>query len=628
MLASRCATVAESKSADMPRSFAHFEASAIEQSIPSRFEEQAERFADRLALDGREHLTYAQLNSFANGLAREIQNACPGAADGFDPVAVLLPRGGEAVAALLATLKAGKIHVSLDATFPRDRVALQFADSQARLVLTTPAHRALAESLSPDRILMVEIPSSISPCANLGLAIPPDAPATIQYTSGSTGSPKGVLNLHRNILHNVHAHTGSGQIVASDRFLPNGLLGSLNALLNGASVFPYALKQAGLASLSGWLRDNEITVMSAVPTTFRRFAAQLSAHDRFPHLRLIKLTGEPMYRRDVDLFQQRFTPGCWLQFSLALTETGAVTLRLIGHDLKADQDLLPVGFPVPGKELLLFDDERRPVPEGETGEIAVRSGYVAAGYWRQPDLTAARFLSNPEQPGIRTYLTGDLGRIGSDGMLTHLGRKDFQVKIRANRVELAEVEAALLGVDGVREAAVVARPDESGETRLVAYFVPSAMPAPPFAVVRRALAAKLPGYMVPTTVTPLEQFPLLPNGKVDRRALPDPPRLTVARESPSFTPPRTDAELLIAETWRAVLRLERVDVRDNFFDLGGDSLAALEAATEAERKTGVRISPVSMASQTLAQVAAIVQERLPERRSGLMLAVRRLMGGR
>jgi amino acid adenylation domain-containing protein len=611
----------------MTRSFTPFEASAIEQSIPSRFEQQAETCAHRLAIGGRQELTYAQLNSFANGLARQILEASSRSAAGFETVVVLVPRGAEAVAALLAALKAGKIHVSLDATFPRDRIAAQFADSQARVVVTTPSQRALAESLSPERILVVEIPSSISPCENLGLAIAPDAPATLQYTSGSSGSPKGVLTLHRSILHNVHCHANSGGSGVDDRFLPNGLLGSLNALLNGASVFPYAVKEGGLASLSGWLRENEITVMSGVPTTFRRFAAQLTADDRFPHLRLIKLTGEPIYRRDVDLFQQRFPPGCFLQFSFALTEASAVAWRLIGHDVKSDRDLVPVGLPVPGKEVLLLDDQRRPVPAGETGEIAVRSRYLAAGYWRQPDLTEARFLRDPEDPAVSTYLTGDLGRFGPDGMLVHLGRKDSQVKIRANRVELAEVEAALRGIDGVRDAAVVARPDESGETSLAAYFVPSVTPPPPFGLVRRALAEKLPGYMVPATVTPVAQLPLLPNGKVDRRALPDPPRSPAARQPDSYKPPRTPMELLVAESWREILRLERVGASDNFFDLGGDSLAAIESALVLERRTGVRISPVSIASQTLAQVAAFYQERSPAPRSSLMPALRRFIGG-
>jgi acyl-coenzyme A synthetase/AMP-(fatty) acid ligase/acyl carrier protein len=406
------------------------------------------------------------------------------------------------------------------------------------------------------------------------------------------------------------------------------LLSSLNALLNGGSVFPYAVKEAGLAALPGWLRENEITVMSAVPTTFRRFAAQLTYSDRFPHLRLIKLTGEAIYRRDVDLFQERFPPRCLLQFSFAVTETSAVVWRLIDHDVKDDRDLVPVGFPVPGKEVLLLDEEHRPVASGQTGEIAVRSRYIAMGYWRQPDLTKARFLADPEDPGVRTYLTGDLGRIDPDGMLVHLGRKDSQVKIRANRVELAEVEAALRGVDGVCDAAVVARPDESGETSLAAYFVPSTTPPPPFGLVRRALAQKLPDYMVPATVTPLVELPLLPTGKVDRRALPDPPRSPAARESGSYTPPRTPMELLVAESWRAILRVERVGASDNFFDLGGDSLAAVESLSVLERKTGVRISTVSMASQTLAQVAAMYQERSSVSRPRLLPALRRLIGRR
>ncbi|HLG95230.1 MAG TPA: non-ribosomal peptide synthetase [Bryobacteraceae bacterium] len=604
-----------------------FKASDIEQSIGDAFEIQAAKHGDRLALGGRKNFTYAQLNSLANALGREILDAAPSSTPGVEPVAVLLPRGQEAVVALLATLKAGKLHVALDAGFPRERLAAQLADSQARLLLTSPAQRSLAESLAPERVLAIEIPSFISPCANLGLQIPSDSAATIQYTSGSTGAPKGVINLHGNIIHNVYCHASTGRIGASDHFLPNGLLGSLNALLSGASVFPYAVKEFGLASLSGWLRENGITVMSLVPTTFRRFAAQLSISEQFPNLRLIKLTGEAIYPGDIRLFQERFAPGCFLQFSYALTEAGSVAWRFIGHEATANQDLVPVGLPVPGKEVLLLDDQHRAVPAGAAGEIAVRSRYLAAGYWRQPEQTEARFLRDPSESGVRIYLTGDVGRMDSDGMLVHLGRKDSQVKIRANRVELAEVEAVLRGVDGVGEAVVVARPDESGENYLAAYFVPSSTPPPPFGVVRRALAQKLPDYMVPAAVMPLTELPLLPNGKVNRNALPEPPRRTVARESREFTRPRTPMELLIADCWRNILRVDRVGTSDNFFDLGGDSLAAVELATELERQTGVRVSPVSLASQTLAQLAASVEE-LSTPPSRLMRAARRLIGGR
>ncbi len=597
----------------------------FDESIPSRFESQVERYADRLAVRSRARaFSYAELNSFANALAREILDTAPIAPEGPEPVAVLLPRGIEAIAALLAVLKAGKIHVGLDPGLPPDSLIAQFADSQARIVVTESAQRDVAELLGARSIVSVKIPNDISICANLGLGLPGDAPAAIQYTSGSTGTPKGVLTPHCNIVHNATSPTGAGRLDFMDRILPNRLLTSLNGLMNGACVFPYSVKQEGLGSLGSWLVENEITVMSIVPTMFRRFAATLGENHRFPRLRLIKLTGEALHSGDVELFRRHFAPGCFLQFSFATTETGGVASRLIGHDDKVDGDVVPVGSPVPGKEVLIFNDDGSPAGAGEAGEIAVRSRYIALGYWRKPDLTQERFLSNPENPAIRTYLTGDLGRIGSDGMLVHLGRKDFQVKIRANRVELADVEAAMRSVDGVRDAVVVARPDGSGEMCLAAYFLPSVAPAPPFALVRRALAAKLPDYMVPTTVTMLEQFPLLPNGKVDRRALPDPVP-AVGRMDPG-PPPRTPMELLVAESWRTVLHLERISASDNFFDLGGNSLAAVEALLLLERKTGVRLGPFALASQTLAQVAAVYEDRRHNSRPGLLPALRRFLG--
>ncbi len=614
----------------MTDSFTPFEASATGLSISACFERQAERHAGRLAVHGRQDLTYAELNHFANRMARDIRSVSPDFAESSEPIAVLLPRGVESIAALVATLKAGKIWVPLDASLPRDRIAAQIADSQAGLIVTDPAHAVLAESLAPGRVLVVEVPASIAACENLLLAIPPDAPAGIQYTSGSTGSPKGVLQLHRNILHNVRCHSEAGRIGPGDRFVPNGLMGSLNALLNGAGVFPYAVKEGSLGVLSGWLRENEITVLSAVPTTFRRFAAQLTEEDRFPRLRLIKLTGEAIYGRDVELFQQRFSRGCVLQFSFALTETNAVAWRTIDHDTKVDQDLVPVGTPVVGKEVLLLDDQRRPVARGETGEIAVRSRYLAAGYWRQPELTAARFLPDPEDPDVRTYLTGDLGRIGPDGMLVHLGRKDSQVKIRANRVELAEVEAALRGVEGVRDAAVVARLDDAGENLSGGIFRRLADAA---TAIRRG--APRSGAEVARLHGPRHGDGIAPFAAASEwQGRPAIPVRCAASGAGArcwaFIPPRTTMESLVAETWRAILRVERVGTSDNFFDLGGNSLAAVESATVLERKTGVRMSPVAMASQTLAQVAGMYQERstatLPTN-GGLMPTLRRFLVG-
>ena len=227
----------------------------------------------------------------------------------------------------------------------------------------------------------------------------------------------------------------------------------------------------GFAALAVWLGENEITSVSCVPTVFRRVAGVLKPGERLPRLRLIKLTGETINRSDVDLFRKHFSPGCRLRVSLGTTETGTITARVVDHHTQLEDGILASGFPVPGKEVLVLDEAGKPVALGEAGEIAVRSRFIASGYWQQPESTASRFLSDPADPHLLTYLTGDRGCIRVDGMVVHLGRGDNQVKIHGNRVELADVEAALLRLEGISEGAVAAQEGTNGEKYLVAYCV-------------------------------------------------------------------------------------------------------------------------------------------------------------
>ena len=224
-------------------------------------------------------------------------------------------------------------------------------------------------------------------------------------------------------------------------------------------------------------------------------------------------------------------------------------------------------------EILLLDEDGQAVRPDDIGEIAIRSRYLSPGYWRRPDLTAAAFRSDPAGGPERIYRTGDLGRRLPDGCLVHLGRKDFQVKIRGFRVEVAEVEGALLSLPTVQEAVVVAREDRPGDRRLVAYLVPTARPAPTVTALRQALAASVPDYMVPAAYVMLDALPKTPGGKVDRRALPPPGRTRPALDQP-LVAPRTPVEATVGAIWQEVLGLDEVGMHDNFFDLGGHSLAA------------------------------------------------------
>jgi acyl-coenzyme A synthetase/AMP-(fatty) acid ligase/acyl carrier protein len=255
---------------------------------------------------------------------------------------------------------------------------------------------------------------------------------------------------------------------------------------------------------------------------------------------------------------------------LGTTETLTFRCYFIDHDTPIGETGVPVGYAVPDKDVLLVDERGERVEPGAIGEMVVRSRYLSPGHWRNPDLTRATFLPDPADGTLRLYRTGDLGRLGADGCLEHLGRKDFQVKIRGRRVETSGVEEALLASSTIREALVVAR-RRRGDESLVAYVVPATRPAPDVSTLRRFLAARLADYMVPSAYVFLDALPLLPNGKADRRALPAPGTNRPELDVP-FVAPRDDVEAAIARIWSEVLEVDRVGVDDDFLDLGGDSL--------------------------------------------------------
>jgi amino acid adenylation domain-containing protein len=599
--------------------FIEFKKENIEQSIPDRFEQQVDRYPNRLAVKAKSHaLTYDTLNKVTNRVARAILAQ---RGEGEEPIALLLGHSGSAIIAILGILKAGKIYVPLDPSYPQARMTYMLEDSQAGLIVTNNKNLSLAASLATHRatqnvcpVLNInEIDTSLS-TENLGLSIPPDTNAYLIYTSGSTGQPKGVVHTHRNALHKIRGYTNHCHICADDRLL---LLASFSfssstatifgALLNGAAVFPFNVKEQGLTRLASWLIQEEITIYHSVATSFRHFIGTLTGEETFPKLRLIRLGSETIYKQDVELYRRHFPQDCILYVGMSTTETGSVCRYFVDKETEIADNVVPAGHAVEGMEILLLDDEGQTVGLNQVGEIAVRSRCLSPGYWRRPDLTRAKFLPDPEGGDKRIYLTGDLGRMRPDGCLEHLGRKDFQVKIRGYRVEVSGIETALHDLDTIKEAVVVAQDGQSGAKRLVAYLVPSDQPAPTVSALRSALAETLPDYLIPSTFVMLEKLPLTPNGKVDRRALPAP---DTARPElgGTFVAPRDELELRLARIWEQVLGIQPIGVRDNFFDLGGHSMLALRLFAQIERITGKSL-PVAALFQapTIEQLATILR---------------------
>ena len=590
-------------------------------SIASVFEAQAARHPARLAVaaaDGR--LTYAELDRAASRIARIIRSRLGESRQGAEDatVALLLSPGAAIVAAIVGVLKAGKIYVALDPAYPEARTAYMLTDCQARLLLTDARHAALARRIARDGQAIVE-EDFLSVGAKADYAPAPASgptPALLLYTSGSTGNPKGVLHTHGSILVEARNYTDDVRIVPEDRLsvwhsfsFANSIRNLFGALVNGAAVFPYDLPGQGLSPLPSWIRDNGITIIHTVATTFRALADILPLDARFPGVRVLRLGGEAIHAADVERFKRHFPPPCVLMHVMGPTETLSMRRHFIDHAWAGGEGKVPVGYPVRDKEVLLLDEAGREVAPGQPGEIAVRSEYLAAGYWRLPEPTRAAFRPDPAGGPARLYLTGDQGVMSADGCLTHLGRKDFQVKVRGHRVETGEVEAALLGLPSVKSAVVHAHPDGHGDQRLVAYVVPVPGRTVTFDEIRHALARTLPAYMLPASVVSLPALPLLPTGKVDRRALPVP---GAARPAPAAgdAAPRDPTERALVEIWQEVLEVERVGVDERFLDLGGDSLRAFKVLARAVEAFEVDLSMADLfRTETVAQMAELIRRR-------------------
>jgi acyl-coenzyme A synthetase/AMP-(fatty) acid ligase len=319
------------------------------------------------------------------------------------------------------------------------------------------------------------------------------------YTSGSTGQPKGVVQTHRNVLHDIMNYTNAFHICRDDRLLTltaysfaDTARTTNGALFNGASLYPLDVREEGLTHLAEWLIQQEITIYRSVPTTFRHFISTLSGKEQFPKLRLVYMAGEPVNKRDVDLYKRHFSSDCIFINGIGSTECLTYRWYFMNKETNIDDNNVPVGYPLKDMEILLFDGDGNEVGSNQIGEMAVRSRYLSPGYWRKTDFTRAAFLPSTESGGERTYRTGDLGLMLDDGCLLHMGRKDFQVKVRGHRVEVGEIEAALLNSGKIKEVVVTLREDRPGDQRLVAYVVPAETPAPTVTAMRHALAEKLP----------------------------------------------------------------------------------------------------------------------------------------
>ena len=574
------------------------------------FEEQVERTPEAVAVafEG-DLLTYRQLNERANQLGRHLQKL------GVGPdalVAICIERSLEMVVGLLGILKAGGAYVPLDPTYPRERLAYMRRDSGALLLLTQERLRSRFETGSVNsRILCVDTdretfsgPLNETPTCAAG----PEDLAYVIYTSGSTGEPKGVEIRHRNLVNVLCAMAKELGFAQKDKLLAvttisfdiAGLELFLPLITGGqVEVAPTLELRDGFA-LRERLERSRATVMQATPATWAMLIEAGWTGDR--DLRVL-CGGEAVAPALANALLTR-AEEVWNVYGPTETTIWSSLERIrTGHPIT-------IGRPIANTQFYVVDKQGQPVPIGVPGELLVGGDGLARGYLRRPELTAEKFIADPfsGDPGARLYKTGDLVRRLLSGAVEFLGRLDDQVKIRGFRVELGEIEMALAAHPAIREAITVAREDVPGEKRLVAYVTLKDGESTKDLELRGLLRAKLPEHTIPSAFVVLDRFPLTPNGKVDRKALPRPDLNSSDRAE--FAPPETETQTALAGIWREVLGIERVASHDNFFDLGGHSLMLVRMAQKINSIFGITLAVVeAFENQTVARLAKVIDER-------------------
>lgn len=566
------------------------------------FEAQVARYADAVAVTlGDEELTYGELNSQANQLAHHLRNL---GVTANTLVGISLPRSLDTIVAVLATLKAGGAYLPLDPAYPQARLALMLSDARPSVIIAN-SQTVAALPESEDTLVVLDRDAAAIAAAddhNLPRVAQPGSLAYVIYTSGSTGTPKGVLIEHRSACNMVQWYETCVGVTPQSRLLQ---FASLNFDASAGEIFPALCHGATLVmppeekltpgpEFVEFLDGQRVSIAQLPPS----FLALLP-EAQLPHMTTLLVAGDTCSARLAD----RWARGRRMINGYGPTEgTVGATWSVCRPDRDPD-----IGRPFPNVRIYLLDQHRNPAPLGAPGEIYIGGEGVARGYLNRDELTHERFLADPfVNGGSRMYRTGDLARYRQDGTLEYLGRIDNQVKVRGFRVELPEIEAALMRQPGIKQAVVVAR-GQSESKRLVGYLVAEAgsdETSLATGTLLRALKAELPDYMVPAQFMVLAEFPLSPNGKVDRDALPEPDN---ARPDlgHSYVAPRNEVEETLAEVWAATIGVAQVGVHDNFFELGGDSLMSMQVISRA-RAAGLRLTPRQMfACQTIAEQAMV-----------------------
>lgn len=587
----------------------------VEEQAAKRPNAVAAYFEDE-ANGARQTITYGELDKRGNQLAHLLRQR---GVDAGTKVGLLMDRSLEMIVAILGVLKAGGTYIPTATDYPPERVAFILQDSDSHLLVTQPHVAPTLQGVVDKPV--VELDSSwqtLAGQADTALAIDhdPDAIACIIYTSGSTGKPKGVMLAHRGICNYMQWKERHFRMTSDDAMIMKAPFGFDAATweifsplaVGGRTVIVKQGGQIDIPYLIDLMARERVTMGFIVPTQIRALLDDPN-FGKCTDLRVVMVGGEAFPEDLRDTFRATL-PNCELHNVYGPTETSIVVMSWDIANAMPEDTLTPIGYPNDNTQTYVLNEALQPVPVGVVGELYIGGVQVGRGYLNRPELTAERFVNDPfsANAAAKLYKTGDRVRYRPDGAIEYLGRADFQVKLRGQRVELGEIEAALQSVTAVKQALVVVREESVNDKRLVGYFtLNNGMAEPNTAELRDHLRQSMPEFMVPNAFVGLDAFPTTPNGKLDRAALPAP---NYAREETAeFAGPRNALEFKLADAWKEVLKVEQVGIHDNFFDLGGHSLMALRLFAKIEEETGQKL-PLStlFEAPTIAQLSARLED--------------------
>jgi amino acid adenylation domain-containing protein len=574
-------------------------------------ERTARRHPGRIAIiDDQATLSYGELWAGVSGLAEILsEQTRPG-----DLVGVMLPVSTLLPLAMFACFAAGRAFVPLDIHYPAEWIGQVLDASRPALVIAAPDDAASIATRAPScRVLPLRRAPAEARADWRPAPMAPDAPACVLFTSGSTGRPKGVVNSQQNLLQRVAHAVNAGHIRGEDRFLtlasPCTIVGVrdiLTAMLAGAAIRMLDAQTAGAREILGVIHDEAVTILFAFPALLRS-VVEASRGPAGEALRLVRIGGDTTLWSDIDRLRTWLSPAALIQLIYAATEAPA--MQWFVHDSRRGADpRLPIGYPVPGARLAVVDDDGRPTPPGEIGELIVGGPYVSLGLWVEDRCVAGAFAADPEAPGDRLFRSGDLVRLRPDGFLERIGRKDRQVKIRGVRVELDGVEAALRRSPWVRDVAAMARPGAAdGQFSLIAYVSAHSGAPPTLIQDLRAMMEAEPAAMRPARLYQTDAIPRLPSSKLDMRALQalDAATLSEERAAAAARPADPGEDRIaraVARVWEKVLGAPAATPEADFFRSGGDSLRAITLISELELELGVQL-PLTLINEAPTVVA-------------------------